>query len=114
MEGVTIVETIYEYSSLIPFEWFYIMVGICLFICFLGECTVAHDIIQEILKCSVVVALIGTIFCGVGVLITTDEVIGERYKVSVSDNVSLVEFYEHYDVISGNGTEFIVKEKKEN
>lgn len=66
--------------------------------------------------------IIGYVFMGVAfglisgvlsghVLLSTPAEYETRYKVTISDEVSMTEFYEHYEVIDQDGKIFTVREK---
>lgn len=111
MQGVEILNTIYEYASLIPIYWFLGFMGLAFVISVLGVCTTSYDVVQVILICLVVTTIVCMIVCGIGSCINTDEVIDTKYEVIISDEVSLSEFYEHYEVIDQDGKIFTVREK---
>lgn len=51
---------------------------------------------------------------GVGVDANYKIPIGEyEYKVIIDDNVSMTEFYEHYEVVDQDGKIFIIREKED-
>lgn len=64
----------------------------------------------------VVCIIVGAIMsCGLGASMGaafyTPTTYETQYKVTISDEVSMTEFYEHYEVIEQNGKIFTVREK---
>lgn len=111
MAGVEILNTTYEYASLINACWLLLCLGLMLLIAVAGLMTIDYDIIQKILiRCEIFMALI-TIVCLIGALIKTDEIIDTEYDVIISDEVSMNEFTEKYEIIEQNGNIYTVKER---
>ena len=112
MEGVEILNTIYEYGSLINPVCFFIFAIALLVIVIIGRCTIDYDAIQYILLFLAAIALVGIIVCGIGMTIETDKIIDTKYQVIVSDDVNLNEFQEKYEIIEQNGKIYTVKERE--
>ena len=111
MQGVEILDTIHEYAGLIsPFwaVWFFIL---ALLLCIAALCTIDYDTIQQILIFTIKIALFGGVVCLLCSVINTDEIIDTEYKVTISDEVSMTEFYEKYEVVEQSGKIFTVKER---
>lgn len=111
MNGVEILNTIHSYASLI--DPIYVLgLGILgLVISVIGICTVNYDIVQKILNTLIAIVGVGLIAGLIGVSMTTDEIISTTYQVTISDEVSMTEFLEHYEVIDQDGKIFTVREK---
>jgi hypothetical protein len=62
------------------------------------------------IACGVFFGLVGGGLFG-GIFFATPTDYETQYKVTISDEVLMNEFLEHYEVIGYNGEEFIVKEK---
>ena len=110
MQGVEILNTAHSYASLISPIW---ALGFCLLgllICIAGICTIKYDTIQKILFSVVGVVVAGIIICLFCSYIKTDEIIDTKYKVTISNEVSMAEFYEKYEVIEKDGEIFTVRE----
>lgn len=111
MTGVEILNITYKYASLINVCWLLLCLCLMLLIAIAGMITIDYDIIQKILiRCEIFMALI-TIVCFIGVLIKTDEIIDTEYDVVISDEVSMNEFTEKYEIIEQNGKIYTVKER---
>ena len=111
MQGVEILNAIHSYASLISPIWALKLCFLGLLICVAGICTISYDTIQKILFSVVGVVTIGIFVCLFCSSIKTDEIIDTKYKVTISDEVSMTEFYEKYEVIEQNGQIFTVREK---
>ena len=110
MNGVIILAT-EEVASGYTFNWLAFLIAFVVvapLILFLGW---ANDVLDElsfyVMLCCVGLA-VGVLF---GNVCSTPTEYETHYKVSVSNDVSLAEFYEHYEVIEQNGLIFTVKEK---
>lgn len=115
MQGVEIL-TSAQVATEWAFNWtaFWIAFGIITTTLFLGS--LAY-LIDDICVFVVVMACIMSSIGGgsIGLLVGQ---IGERptvhetqYKVTISDEISMTEFYEHYEVIEQDGKIFTVREK---
>ena len=111
MTGIEILETTYEYASLIPIDWVIMFALVGLIVCLLGGCTIRFEKIQFILIVLVAILIICMLITGLGALIKTDKIIDTKYKIKVSDEVKMNEFYEHYEILEQNEEIFIVREK---
>ena len=111
MTGVEILNTIYEYGSLISPVWFVSFLVATLIIAIFGICTIDYDNVQKILQTLSIVGIIGMAVCGIGLAIETDEIVGIKYDVIISDDVTMNEFNEKYEIIKQNGKIYTVKER---
>lgn len=111
MTGIEILETTYEYASLIPVDWVIMFALVGLIVSLLGGCTIRFKKIQSILTVLAVILTICILITGLGALIKTDEIIDTKYKIKVSDEVKMNEFYEHYEILEQDEEVFIVREK---
>ena len=110
--GVTVIETINEYASVIPLSWFIGSGVITVLICILKLVTEKYTRIQKTLETMITIGVIVFFICGIGNhVLNTDKITDTKYKVSVSDDVSLIEFYKHYDIIETDGTIFTIKKR---
>lgn len=99
------------------FNWtaFWIVFGIIFCICLImGIWDVVTDDCEWILI--PFVSILGVIFgtmlgVGVGVLFETPTAYETQYKITISDEVSMAEFLEYYEVIDQDGKIFTVREK---
>ena len=99
MQGITIIDTIYTYANLISPIWVFIFGFISIVLCF-GHVCIKHALSSDILLTCTVVTIMIMLFCGILGCIKTDKVTGiAYYKVSISDDVSLNEFYKTYKIL---------------
>lgn len=113
MQGVEILNTIYAYDGLIQSYWIAIFIVLTLVVCILGACTTKYDGVQSILMFLATVFGISIIISFVLALIPTDKVVGTEYQVTVSDEVTVNEFYKHYEVVKQEDKIFTVRERTE-
>jgi hypothetical protein len=111
MQGVEILNTTYKYASLIAPTYILQLMLVCIIIGVIGILTIDYEKIQKIVIVFFVAGAIGTIVSVIGAFIPTDRIADTRYQVTVSDEVTLNEFYEHYEVIAQDGKIFTVREK---
>ena len=111
MEGVEIVNVIHNYASLINPIWLLNILMIMLVVGLIGALTVKFDIIQDI--CVTLFLFLSVILCLgiIGTGIETNEIIDTTYKITVSDEVSLMELSEKYEIIEQDGKIFTVRER---
>ena len=116
MNGVEIL-TSAQVATEFAFNWtvLWIFVGIISgFVFFLSFVTTAANnlewwialIIWIVITC--ILCMLGVI---AGTLDKTPTTYETQYKVTISDEVSMTEFYEHYEVIDQDGKIFTVREK---
>ena len=110
MDGVTILATEQVVSSS-TFNWWafvIVFVAIALFALLFGY---VYDVLGEALLYVLFGAccIIGGVIGGFGFSIPT--AYETQYKVTVTSDVSMAEFYERYEVIEQEGLIFTVKEK---
>ena len=99
MQGVTIIDTIYTYATVISPIWVLIFAFISIVLC-LGALCINHALSSDILIICTTVTVMIMIFCGILGCIKTDKITGVAYyKVSISDDVSLNEFYKTYKIL---------------
>ena len=120
MDGVEVLNTIYEYGTLINPIWSVIFILASLVIDILGLITTDYYFINDILFGLVIVTITATVVCGVGALIKTDEIINTKYEVIVSEDINLVEFMKKYEIlntreykVSGEEVEVLTVAEKE-
>lgn len=111
MNGVEILNTIYEYDCLMHPVWFLLFGFGSLIICILGMCTIGHYDVQRVLKFLLVIMVLGVVVCGICAAIETDEVIDIKYQVTVSEEVNMVEFMENYEIVDQEGKIYTVRER---
>lgn len=70
------------------------------------------DFIRVVIVCSLSTGLIAGMMGGTIYAIPTDY--ETHYKITISDEVSMTEFYEHYEVIEQDGKIFTVREVDDN
>ena len=114
MQGVKIINTIHEYKTLIPDSWYVGFTALGVIACIIGLLAGWHDTIYTIMTFLATIALVGMAVCIIGSCIKTDEIISTKYQVTISDEVSMDEFYKHYEVIERDGKIFTVREKDKN
>lgn len=100
MDGVEVLNTIYEYGRLIHPMWCMIFILASLVIAILGLITVDCDIAQIILTGLIIITITGFVVSGFGAMIKTDEIINTKYEVIVSEDVNLVEFMKKYEILN--------------
>lgn len=109
MDGVEILNTVYEYAPLIP-AWLtavsilFVMFGIPIGLCLLDHCPPAGLIVC-------VLAIVAIVLMFIGLLAETDEIIDTTYQVTISDDVNFVEFNEKYEIIDQEGRIYTVRER---
>lgn len=110
MDGVTILATEQVVSNSAFNWWAFVIafVAIALFSLLLGY---LYDILEEVLLYVMfgVFGVIGGVIGGLAFSIPT--AYETQYKVTVASDVSMSEFYEHYEVVEQEGLIFTVKEK---
>ena len=111
MIGVEILNTTYEYGTLMNPMWLALFLAATLIIAILGICTINNDKAQKILKTLVAFTLTGVVICGIGLAIKTDEIIETKYKVTISEDVNFGEFMDKYEIISQEGKIYTIREK---
>ena len=111
MNGVEIVNTIYEYGGLISPLWVLAFVIPGLIIAIVGLCTIKYDAVQHILFRLAGIVLLGVLVCGICTSIKTDEIIETKYEVIVSEGVDFVEFMDKYEILDQEGKIYTVREK---
>ena len=111
MDGVEIINIIYEYERLIHPFWSLGFGIICFVIAIIGMCTVYYDTIQRILIKIIIPFILAMIICIIGALIKTDKVSEVKYEIIITDNISIDEFASHYEIVGQNGERFLVKER---
>ena len=122
MNGVEILATervVSEYGYSASHFWtgFFIMVGIGIFISLLVLFDEDNDTMEKLTRISITL-----LFC-IGFAYPTGMVTKElggkpiayknQYKVTISDEVSMNEFYERYEVIDQEGKIYTVEERKD-
>ena len=99
MQGITIIDTIYTYATVISPIWVFIFGFISIVLCLATLC-VTHELSSVILTICTMVTTMIVLFCGILGCIKTNKVTGiAYYKVYISDNVSLNEFYKTYKIL---------------
>lgn len=112
MEGITILNTVYEYASLINPLWVLAFIGICLIISLIGLFTIDYDKVQIACKVLIAFSLIGFVGSIIGASIETDKIVDTKYQVLISEEVNLKEFQEKYEIIEKNGEIYTIREIK--
>lgn len=112
MTGVEILNTIYEYDSLIHPMWFVSFLMATLIIGILGICTIDYDKVQTILKILVTFTIIGTFVCVLGSTVKTNEIADTKYQVIISEDVNFSEFMERYEILDQEGKIYTVRERE--
>lgn len=113
MQGVEILEIIYEYGYLLPIWWIAVCAVSALIICILGMAFAKMCKVQKVLDFLFIIFICGMIVCAALNCVQTNEIVDTTYKVSISDDISMNDFYKNYDVIEHNGGNvFTVREKK--
>jgi hypothetical protein len=118
MQGVEIL-TSAQVATEFVFNWseFWIVFGIVTSLVFLSSLICLND---SICVLGVLVGLTVSLILGGLVGVVIGEINGTpisyetQYKVTVSDEVSMTEFYEHYEVIEQDGKIFTIREKDNN
>ena len=112
MNGVEILNTIYEYEPLINPVWALVFGILGLIIAIIGMCTINYETIQKIILSLEAFIIIGMAVCIIGVFIQTDKVIDIKYKVTIDDSVSMNEFLDKYEILDQEGKIYTVKERE--
>ena len=116
LDGITILNT-YEVVTKTAFSWpgFWIGVSIVAVVALIGS-IISYDNLEDFL----VVFGVSTIICGVliglffgfAVMRKPIEYVSE-YEVTISNEVSMNEFYNRYDVIEQRGDIYVIREKEQ-
>ena len=112
MNGVEILNTTYEYDSLIDPLWVAICLFVGLIIATIGAHTIDYDTVQRILQVLIVVVGICFVACLVGSLIKTDKIVETKHQVIVSEDVNLEEFLDKYEILDQEDKIYTVKERE--
>ncbi len=111
MNGIEILNTVYEYESLMNPIWFILAFCSVVIIAILGLCTLNYDKAQRILLRLVVVAVIGFFISVLGLEIKTDEIVDVKYQVTISEEVNFNDFMERYEILNQEGKIYTVRER---
>lgn len=115
MQGVEILtsaQVVTEWSPNMTAFWITVVVVLVAFIIGGIIFSIQEDdwsILYIFIMCGAIVNLI--LGCFTGELLKTPASYETEYKVIISDEVTLNEFYEHYEVIAQDGKIFTVREK---
>ena len=116
MQGVEILtsaQVAIEWAFNWPVFWitFGVVFGICLIVGIWTTTTGEYEwtIIPGLLFAGIILGGFGG--CGLGAAAQTPIAYETQYKVTISEEVSLAEFYEHYEVVEQDGKIFTVREK---
>jgi hypothetical protein len=112
MNGVEILNTIYEYDNLISHWWSLALFIATVIVCILGAITVDYDKAQKTFIILALCLFSSGIVCFGLSKIPTDEIIDTKYQVTISEEVSLNEFMEKYEILNQEGQIYTVREKK--
>lgn len=115
MQGVEIL-TSAQVATEHVFNWtaFWIAFGIVAVLVLLYAMIYFYD---DICAITVIVGFVTSLIAGtllgtlVGKISETPVAYETQYKITISDEVSMTEFYEHYEVIEQDGKIFTVREK---
>lgn len=116
MNGVEIL-TSAQVATEWVFNWsaFWITLGLTFGVCLIAGIwyTVTDQCDWVIIpSISIVSIIFGSMFgAGIGKATEIPTTYETQYKVTISDEVSMAEFYEHYEVIEQDGKIFTVREK---
>ena len=115
MQGVEIL-TSAQVATEWAFNWtaFWIAFGIIAFVVFIcGLAYLSDDICLFIVIANFIISLIVGTFLGVfiGVICERPDAHETQYKVTITDEVLMTEFCEHYELIEQDGKIFTVREK---
>lgn len=110
MNGVEVLNTIYEYGRLINPAWFVLFLFASLGIAALVLITVDYDFINDVFFGLAIITITAMVVSGVGALIKTDKVINTKYEVIVSKDVNLVEFMKKYEILNTREYEILGEE----
>lgn len=114
MEGVMILDSYSAITGFQPGINFLSIIGFIILV--IGFCVVkvlsqaGADSMKIGIAC--LVCSVGTVMALIGITFATP-LRETRYQVLIENDVSVVKFYDKYDIISQRGQTFIVREKKE-
>lgn len=110
MDGVTILAT-EQVASSFSFNWWACLIGFIIFGVFTIAIGLAHDMLGDaiIYILAGIFGIVAGVIAGFAFGIPTEY--ETQYKVTVTSDVSMAEFYEHYEVVEQEGLIFTVKEK---
>ena len=112
MNGVEILNTIYEYNNLISPWWSLALFIATVIVCILGAFTVDFNKVQKILVVLALCLFSSCIVCLCLSNVPTDEIIDTKYQVTISEEVSLSEFMEKYKILNQEGQIYTVRERE--
>ena len=112
MTGVEILNTIYEYESLISPGVAFCGLLVCLIIAIIGALTIYRDTAQRILIVLFAIASVCSAVCFIGSLIKTDKISDTKYQVVVSEDVNFEDFMDKYEILDQDGEIYTVRERE--
>ena len=112
MQGIEILNTIYDYKCLLSPIWVLVF-GVITVASVIGGSLSKSPEIVFVYAWVFIISCVGLLISCICINIPTDRIIDTKYQVIISDDVSLTEFYEHYKIIKQDGKIFTVKEKVE-
>ncbi len=116
MQGVEILTSV-QVTTEWAFNWtaFWIAFGVifvvgifAMIMTFIQEGFYGPVLLIVCVGCAILGSMLGVLF---GTICETPATYETQYKVTISDEVSMTEFYEHYEVIEQDGKIFTVREK---
>lgn len=112
MTGVEILSQEVVYNTLLP-EWCAVLGGLLGLICVIVTFKCLDEEYNVAASIFTVLVLICTFLFILGLIDNKNSIDHIEYKVTISDEVSLTEFYEKYEIIEQDGKIYTVRERTE-
>lgn len=112
LDGITILNTINEVNQEAT-STSYILAGVTAFFLVIGFIFIVVGIKEheeQITKCGIVILIMATL-ASLATSISTVSVEHTYYEVTIDESVSMVEFYNKYEIIEVRGQIYKIKEK---
>ena len=110
MDGITILN---QTEIMVTPDWMFttLVIGVAMFFIFAFVCMATNGFISDISGIISIIGLISVAFIAIASCFI-EEATGEyTYDCLIEEDISLIEFYEKYEVIEVNGKIWTIKEK---
>ena len=116
LDGITILNS-YEIVTKTSFSWqgFWVGLAICVIGAFLGALITTSDLKDFLITFGIISVICGVLvglFFGFAVMPKPLEYASE-YEVTISNEVSMNDFYNRYDIIEQRGEIYVIREKEQ-
>lgn len=110
MTGVEILATETIYATILP-EWCFIL-GVIFATIFILLFVSVANLERTLTIIFGILVICSTVFCAISQINSKTDVDYIEYKVTISDEVSMNEFYEKYEVLDQEGEIYTVRERE--